>query len=155
MTIEFMLGAQIFADIVLCLAIIVLVRVVNREIKKRPPGMDKETFSEFRELIEASRCSTDDLLRALNDVKHIEYALDEKMKLMHPSAKGRDLESENPAPKSLNRGEKYKAVIEMARQGLNGNEIADALTLTVGEIRLILDLHQEKNENSVSENNIS
>lgn len=154
MTIEFMLGAQIFADIVLCFAIIVFLRAVNREMKKRPPGMDKETFSEFRELIEASRCATDDLLRALNDIKHIDSALDDKMKRMHLPAKVHSLEREDPALKNLSRDKKYKAVIDMTRKGLNSNEIADSLALTAGEIRLILDLHQGKNENSVSDNNI-
>jgi hypothetical protein len=43
----------------------------------------------------------------------------------------------------------------MAQQGLSGTEIAEALALTVGEIRLILDLHRKKNETSVSGNNIS
>lgn len=155
MTIEFMMGVQIFADIVLCLAIILLVRGVTRELRKRPPGMDQKTFSEFRELIDASRSSTDDLLRALNEVKQIGSALDGKNKVMSSPEKKRGLKPKDPAPKKLSRGEKYKAVIEMARQGLSDKEMADALTLTIGEIHLILDLHKKKNENSASGRNTS
>jgi len=155
MTIEFMMGIQMFADIVLCLAIIFLVRGVNRELKKRPPGMDKETFSEFRELIDASRSSTDDLLRALNEVKQIGSALDEKKKVISSPEKRRGLKPKDPALKKLSREKKYKAVIGMARKGLSGKEIADALTLTIGEIHLILDLHKKKNENFASGRNTS
>ena len=155
MTPEFIIGAQFFADIVLCLALIFLVRAVNREIKKRPPGMDKKTFAEFSALIEASRRSTDDLLRALNDVKQIGHALGNKKKETDPPAKGHGFATKNPEPETLSRGEKYKTVIRMSQQGLSGTAIAEALALTVGEIRLILDLHRKKNETSVSGNNIS
>ena len=96
MTPEFIIGAQFFADIVLCLALIFLVRAVNREIKKRPPGMDKKTFAEFSALIEASRRSTDDLLRALNDVKQIGHALGNKKKKQIPLQKGTVLQQKTP-----------------------------------------------------------
>ena len=65
MSIEFMLGLQIFADIALCLAIVFLIRTASREIKKRPQGISAKTFSEFSKLIEDSRRSTDDLFHAL------------------------------------------------------------------------------------------
>ncbi len=150
-----MLGVQVLADIVLCLTVIFLVRAVSSEMKRRPPGMDKKTFAEFKELIEASRCSTDELLRALNKVKQVGCALDEK-KINIPSPElNRGPQIKKSVSRTLSRGEKYKAVIKMARQGIDHKKIADVLTLTSGEIRLILDLHQEKNENSVSGNNRS
>ena len=155
MTIEFMLGLQILADIALCLAIIFLIRVANREIKKRPPAIDTETFSEFKKLIEDSRGSTDYLFQALNEVKEIGYALDKKEKRLRALIKETDAESEDRKSGDSSRKKKYEDVIKMADQGLTEKEIADALNLAEGETSLILNLHREKNENFALINNTS
>ncbi|MBW2600077.1 MAG: DUF2802 domain-containing protein [Deltaproteobacteria bacterium] len=152
MTIEFMPGLQIIADIALCFAIIFLIRAANREIKKRPPGVDAETFSEFRKLIEDSRRSTDYLFQALNEVKEIGYALNEKEGRLRTPVKESDVRSEDRKQGDPGRGKKYEDVIKMAGQGLTEKEIADMSNLTEGEISLILDLHRKKNENSYSHN---
>jgi len=147
MTIEFMLGLLIIIDIVLCLAIIFLVRVANREMKKKFPEIDEKAFSEFRKLIEDSRCSTDYLFQALNEVKKIGYALDGKEGRLRTLIEESDAKFEDRKPGDSSRGEKYEDVIKMAGQGLTEKEIADTLNLTEGEISLILDLHRKKNEN--------
>ena len=155
MTIEFILGFQILADIVLCLAIIFLIWLANREIKKRPPALDTETFSEFRKLIEDSRRSTDYLFQALKEVKGIGYVLDEKEARLRALIKETDTESEDRKPVDSSRKKKYEDVITMASQGLTEKEIADTLNLAEGETSLILNLHRKKNENSASGNSNS
>jgi len=165
MTIEFMLGFQILADIALCLAIIFLIWVANREIKKRPPALDAETFSEFRKLIEDSHRSTDYLFQALNEVKEIGHVLDEKEARLRALIKKTDAESEERKSENRNSGDrnsgdstskkKYEDVIKLAGQGLTEKEIADTLNLAEGETCLILNLHRKKNENSASGNSIS
>jgi methylthioribose-1-phosphate isomerase len=152
MSIEFMLGLQILADIALCLAIVFLIRTASREMKKRPQGISAKTFSEFSKLIEDSRRSTDDLFNALNEVKGIVYVLNEKEKRLKTLIKESDDMLEDRKSGDSSRGEKYEDVIKMAGQGLNEKEIADMLNLTEGEICLILDLHRKKNENSYSHN---
>jgi len=154
MTIEFMLGLLTIADIVLCLAIIFLIRVANRETKKKFPEIDEKTFSEFRKLIENSQRSTDYLFQALNEVKKIGYDLDEKEGRLRTLIEESDAKFEDRKPGDSSRGEKYEDVIKMAGQGLTEKEIADTLNLTEGEISLILDLHRKKNENSAPHSSI-
>ena len=154
MSIEFMLGLQILADIALCLAIVFLLRTTSREMKKRPQEISAKTFSEFSKLIEDSKRSTDDLFHALNEVKGIVYVLNEKENRLKTLIKESDAMLEDRKSGDSSRGEKYEDVIKMAGQGLNEKEIADMLNLTEGEICLILDLHQKKNENSYSHNTI-
>ena len=154
MTIEFMLGLLIVADIALCLAIIFLIRAANREMKNRSPGVDAEAFSEFRKLIEDSRRSTDYLCQALSEVKEIGYALNEKEGRLRTLIEESDARFEDQKPGDSSRGKKYEDVIKMAGQGLTEKEIADMLNLTEGEISLILDLHRKKNENSATHSSI-
>jgi len=152
MTIEFMLGFQIFADIALCLAVMFLIWMANKEIKKRPKEIDTKTFPEFRKLIEDSRSSTDYLFQVLNDVKGIGYVLDEKEKRLRALIKDTDAKFENRKSEDSPRKKKYEDVIKMDEEGLSEKEIADKLSLTEGEAGLILNLHRKKNENSTPGN---
>ncbi len=152
MTIEFILGLQILADIALCLAIIFLIRVTNKQ-KKSPSAIDAEAFSEFKKLIEESRLSTDCLFQALNEVKEIGYVLDEKEKRLRALIKETDAESDDRKSGHSSRKKKYEDVIKMAEQGLTEKEIADTLNLAEGETCLILNLHRKKNENPAPRNN--
>lgn len=153
-SIEFILGLQILADIALCLAVIFLVRASSRVIKKRPPEIGAKTFSEFSRLIEDSRHSTDHLFHALNEVKEFVCVLNEKENRLRTLIKESDAMSEDRKSGDSSRGKKYEDVVKMARQGRTEKEIAHMLNLTEGEICLILDLHRKKNENSSSHNNI-
>lgn len=155
MTVEIMLGLLIIADIGLCLAVIFLIRMANREMKKRPPELEEKAFSEFRELIEDSRRSTDSLFQALNEVKEIGYALNEKGDRLKTFTKESNAGSEDRKSGHSNRGKKYEDAIKMSGQGLAEKEIADILNLTEGEISLILDLHRKKNEDSYSHNSVT
>ncbi len=148
MTVEFMAGLQILVDIALFLSIVFLIWAVSRERKKRPPGVDAETFSEFKKLIEDSRRSSDHLFQALHEVKEIAAALDEKERRLMTLAGEPGIGSKGRRSGTPGRGGKYEDVVKMAGQGLAEKEIADTLDLTEGEICLILDLHRKKNENS-------
>lgn len=148
MTIEFMVGLQVVADIVLLCAIFFLVWAVNRERKKDIPGLDEQTFAEFKQLIDESRRSSDDLFETLGEVKKLAAALDAKERRLMDLVQEPDTKDTNQNAKSPDRGEKYEEVVEMARHGAAVKEIAEALELTEGEIALILGLHRKKNENS-------
>jgi len=151
MAIELLPALQIFADLALFFAIMFLVRVVNKEIKKESLGIDKESLAEFRKLIEESRHSTDHFFQTLNEgrksLKEIAYALDEKKERLKFFIEEADNKFEEMRSGDSDRGERYKDVIRLARQGLSEKEIAHTLNLTEGEICLILDLDRKRNEN--------
>ena len=153
MAIELLPVFQIFADLALLCAIIFLVRVVNKEIKKESLGIDKDSLAEFRKLIKESRDSTDYFFQTLNEgrksLKEIAYALDEKKKRLkffieEADSRFEEMKSGNG---DSDRGERYKEAIKLARQGLSEKEIAHMLNLTEGEIGLILDLDRKRNKN--------
>ncbi len=150
-----MLGLQIIADIVLCLAVIFLIRAAGRELEKRPFGECTETFSEFRKLIEDSRHAAGHLLHALNEVKESGYALDEKARSLRSPAKKPDDESEDRKSGNFRQAKGHEDIVKMAGWGMTEKEIADALDITEGEICLILDIHQKKNENFTPHDSIS
>jgi hypothetical protein len=152
MAIDLLPGFQIFADLVLFFAIIFLIRIVNKEIKKKPFGIDADSLAEFKKLIEESRNSADYLFQTLNDgrksLKETAYVLDEKEKRLKFLIEESDSRLEEMRPGCSNRGERYEEVIKLAEQGLTEKEMAHVLNLTEGEICLILDLDRKKNENT-------
>ncbi|MEA1897244.1 MAG: hypothetical protein U9N53_06220 [Bacteroidota bacterium] len=152
MAIELLPAIQIVADLVLFVAIVFLVRTVNKEMKKRSFAIDADPLPEFKKLIEDSRHSADYLLQTLNEsrrsLKEIAYALDEKEKKLKILIEESDSKFEEMKLGDSNRGERYEEVINLAEQGLSEKEMANVLNLTEGEIRLILDLDRKKNENA-------
>ena len=151
MAIELLPALQIFADLALFFSIIFLIRLVNKEINKISLGIDKNSLMEFKKLIEESRHSADYLFQTLNEgrrsLKEIAYTLDEKEKRLKIFIEESDSKFEEMRSGNSDRGEKYKEVIRLARQGLSEKEIAHTLNLTEGEICLILDLDRKRNEN--------
>lgn len=147
MTVESMAGLQILVDIALFLSMVFLIWAVRRERGQRPPGVDAQTFSEFKGLIEDSRRSSDHLFRALDEVKKIAAALDEKERRLVTLAGEPDAGAGEPGSERAAPGERYEDAVKMAGQGLTEREIADTLNLTEGEISLIVGLHRKKNEN--------
>lgn len=141
---------QFFADLGLLCAIIFLIYLVNKKINSG--GIHEDSLDEFRKLIEESRSSADYFFQTLDEsrksLKEIAYALDEKKKnleffLEKADSKFKELNSYN-----LDRGERYKEVMKLAKQGLSEKEIAHNLNLTEGEISLILNLSRNRNENA-------
>lgn len=139
MTVECMLGVQIFADVVLCIAVILLIRVVSREMKKRPVEECARTITEFKGVIEDARHSADYLLRALQGATKTVPVSDAGGFDAHPGNE----RSTCPDP---DRGR--EDIVKMAEWGMSAEEIADTTDLSEGEICLILDIHRKKNENS-------
>jgi len=157
MNVELMLGIQIIADVILCIAIVCLLIIVTKSIKKRNSGVDPTALDEFKSLIEESRRSADYLLQTLDEgrrsFKEVAYALDEKekrMKLVTEDSLGNppNMNSyESATNNNDGRWKKYKQVIAMAERGFEPKDIAHALNVTEGEIDLIVGLNRKKNEN--------
>jgi hypothetical protein len=151
MTVALLPAVQIFADLVLFFAIIFLIRIVNREIKKRSCEIDAELLPELKKLIADSQNSADYLLQTVNEgrksLKETAYALDEKEKRLRFLLEESDSRIKEMKLGDSNRREKYEEVRKLAKQGLSEKEIAHMFNLTEGEICLILNLDRKKNEN--------
>jgi hypothetical protein len=157
MNVELMLGIQIVADVILCIAIVFLLIIVTKEIKKRNSGVDPTALNEFKSLIEESRRSADYLLQTLDEgrrsLKEVAYALDEKEKRLKfvtedfPGDPSKMSSYESATNNNDGRWKKYEQVITMAERGFDPKDIAHALNVTEGEINLIVGLNRKKNEN--------
>jgi ATP/maltotriose-dependent transcriptional regulator MalT len=141
------------ADVILCFAVIALIVIVNREVKKRRNGLDENTLTEFRKLLDDSQASTNYLLEAMNEsrksLKEIAYALDEKegkLRALVEESKNEyeKLKTRLPHTDSDTLDKRYEEVITMVKQGLTKKEISQRLELTEGEIELIIDLDRTK-----------
>lgn len=148
-----MVWIQIVADLALLLAIVFLVWAVSRERKKDPAGIDAKTLAEFKQLIEESQRSSDHLFQALEEVRELVSDLDAKERRLKALVAQQDAENRGRDSKAPSRAEKYEDVVKMSRHGASVREIADLLSLTEGEIALILELHRKKNENSTHRSN--
>lgn len=157
MNISLLLTFLLIADAVLCIAVVFLFAVVNREIKKKGAGIDADTLSEFSRLIAVSQGAAENLLHAMEEsrkiLKEISFAIDEKerrlKRLMEAS------EAALPAGKEGDAGDRgaaaddrYDQALKLVREGLTGREISERLGLTEGEIGLIVELNRRKNESA-------
>jgi DNA-binding NarL/FixJ family response regulator len=157
MNVELMLGIQIVADVILCIAIVCLLIIVTKEIKKRTSGVDQAALDEFKSLIEESRRSADYLLQTLDEgrrsFKEVAYALDEKekrIKLVTEDSPGNPPKMSSYDSKTNNNDghwKKYEQVITMVERGFEPKDIARELNVTEGEVNLIVGLNRKKNEN--------
>ena len=158
MNLQVILWFQIVADIALCIVIILFLWIITRDIKKKPYGVDENSLSEFRKLVDESRQSADHLFNALDEgrksLKKIAFALDEKerkLKVLIEESDNR-LEKTNfkklepETEESLQGVKKYEQVVKMAGKGFANSDIAHALGLAEGEISLIIELDRKKNE---------
>lgn len=155
MDITLLLTFQLVADAVLCIAIVFLFAIVNREIKKRGSGINANALSEFNRLIVASQGATENLLQAMDEsrkiLKEISYAIDEKERRLRTLLEAS--EARVPAWKEEGRGDpgasaddRYEKALKMVEEGLTEREIAERLGLTEGEVGLIVGLNRRKNE---------
>jgi len=155
MNITLLLTFQLVADAVLCIAIVFLFAIVNREIKKRGPGINENTLSEFNRLIVASQGAAENRLQAMDEsrkiLKEISYAIDEKERRLKTLMEA----SEARLPAWKERGgddqgasadDRYEKALKMVQEGLTEREIAERLGLTEGEVGLIVGLNRRKNE---------
>jgi len=155
MSANLLLVGLLIADVILCLAIIILIIIVNREIKKRRAGLDENSLAEFRNQLNESHVSTNHLLEVMNDsrkaLKEIAYILDEKEGKLRALVEESRIEYEKLIAAGTHADKdkldnRYEEVISMARQGLAKKEICQKLKLTEGEIDLIIELDSTKHK---------
>ena len=148
MTVESLLGLQIVADVVLCLAVMVLIRVIGREMKKKPLEECTRTMSEFRGVIEDARHAADRLIHALRDAEKAHPGPDAGKGAPATGAGGSGIVPDGGGPADPVPMTGHGDIVKMAQWGMSAEEIADTLDLSEGEVCLILDIHRKKNENS-------
>ncbi|MBP8984743.1 MAG: DUF2802 domain-containing protein [Syntrophobacterales bacterium] len=155
MNITLLLTLQLVADAVLCIAVVFLFAVVNREIKRRGGGVDPKALGEFSRLIAQSQGATENLLRAMEEsrriLKEISFAVEEKEKRLRVLMEATEVrlsaltgrEGEEGAGEPDNR---YEKAVDLIGQGLTEGEVAERLGLTEGEVSLIVELKRKKDE---------
>jgi ATP/maltotriose-dependent transcriptional regulator MalT len=158
MSVNLLFISLLFADVILCLAIIILIVIVNREIKKRRGGPDENSLTEFRNLLNESQTSTNHLLEVMNDsrkaLKEIAYVLDEKegkLRALVEESRGEyeKLVAAVPHTDKNKLDKRYEEVIAMVNHGLSKKEICQKLELTEGEIDLIIDLDKTRHKSKI------
>jgi DNA-binding NarL/FixJ family response regulator len=157
MNITLLLTLQLIADAVLCVAVVFLFAVVNREIRRRGAGIDPNALVEFNKLIAESQGAAESLLKAMDDsrriLKEISFAIDEKerrLKTLMEISEVRlsSLKGSDVADKTVPDEDRYEKALGMIGQGLTVHEVAERLGLTEGEINLLVELRRKKDESA-------
>ncbi|MBP9019984.1 MAG: DUF2802 domain-containing protein [Syntrophobacterales bacterium] len=155
MNITLLLTLQLVADAVLCVAVVFLFAVVNREIKRRGGGVDPKALGEFSRLIAESQGAAENLLKAMDDsrkiLKEISFAVEEKERRLRMLMDATDVrlsavESREGEEGAGEPGDRYEKAVDLIGQGLTEGEIAERLGLTEGEVSLIVELKRKKDE---------
>jgi len=158
MDIQTLLILQIVADIVLCIAILVLLWIIRRNVRKPESILDNKSLHEFRRLLDESQIFGTHFLQALEDgrevLKEISVNLDAKEKVIRSligqseqqieKLKKAGKANEDKPPAS---GNMYSDVVNWSRQGLSNQEISRVSGLAEGEVELIVDLANKKESN--------
>ncbi len=153
MSTQLLLTCLLIADVILCVAIVILIVIVNREVKKRRSGLDEKALQEFRNLLDESQSSTNHLLEVMNEsrkaLKEIAYVLDKKEGTLRSLIEESRIECEKiqgnaPHAESTTLDRKNEVVVAMITQGLSKKEISQRLDMTEGEIDLIIDLDRTR-----------
>lgn len=140
---------QAVADVVLCAAVVFILGKVNRELKRRPAGIDSGSIAELKRVIEDSRNATTALIGAMEESKKalrdISRSIDEKEARLRDcmekaSAQIDRLDEADDGAAEGRHEQGRDEVLRLAGQGFTPPEIAGSLGLTEGEVRLILDL---------------
>lgn len=140
---------QAVADVVLCAAVVFILGKVNRELKRRPAGIDSGSIAELKRVIEDSQNATTALIGAMEESKKalrdISRSIDEKEARLRDcmekaSAQIDRLDEADDGAAEGRHEQGRDEVLRLAGQGFTPPEIAGSLGLTEGEVRLILDL---------------
>lgn len=146
---------QVAADVVLCVAVIFILGRVNRELKRKPAGIDPGSIAELKRVIEDSQKATTALIGAMEESKRalrdISRSIDEKEARLRDlmeaaSARIDKLDEAGTGAGQIPRVGQNDEVIRLAGQGFTPAEIAGTLGLTEGEILLILDLARRRSD---------
>jgi hypothetical protein len=149
------LAIQVAADVVLCVAVVFILGRVNRELKRKPAGIDPGSIVELKRVIEDSQKATTALIGAMEESKKalrdISRSIDEKEARLRDlmetaSARIDKLDEAAPGAGQISRVGQNDEAIRLSGQGFTPAEIAGTLGLTEGEIRLILDLARRRSD---------
>jgi DNA-binding NarL/FixJ family response regulator len=149
MNFQTLLIFQFVADVALFLGFVLLLVLITREIRNRPPVIDQETASQFKKMLEESQAAAAELARTVEEsrrsLKELALALDQKesrlKELLEKMDDRRiDLKSTLPAG-SAPLDPRYREVLRMVREGLETEEISRLSGLTEGEVLLIAELY--------------
>jgi hypothetical protein len=153
MSTQLLFACLLVADGILCIAIIVLIIIVNREVRKRKSGPDENSLLEFKRLLDESQTSTNHLLEVMDEsrksLKEIVYVLNEKelkLKALVEESKVEyeKLKAKGPRTDGDMIDRRYEDVVTMVKEGLTKKEISQKLELPEGEIDLIIDLDRTR-----------
>ena len=145
---------QLVADIVLCIAIFFVLYLMTRESKKNTVRtIDPAVLAEYQRLLDASQLATEALSKAMDDsrkaLKEIAYALDERegrLRALIAQSDERPVKKSSALHEAEPEDSRYASVLEMARRGIEKDEIVRISGLPRGEIDLIVELDRQKDE---------
>jgi DNA-directed RNA polymerase specialized sigma24 family protein len=144
---------QVVADVVLCIAVVLIISRISQDLKKRRSFV--KIMTELKRLIMESQKATAGLLEAMEESKKalrdVSLSIDEKEarlnQLIERAASHIEkLDRTNAGIEEVLPGKKNDEVLQLTGQGFAPAEIADSLGLSEGEIRLIIDLARRKSE---------
>ncbi|OPY90873.1 MAG: hypothetical protein A4E73_02278 [Syntrophaceae bacterium PtaU1.Bin231] len=156
MDIQILSGIQIVADIVLCAAIIVLLRRSTAAVKERGGGVE-QNLKQLRDMLNESQQAASRFLESVEEsrrsLKGLFFQLEEKERKLKELLQTGASDSGPGAPAARAAGgpaamssDRYGEVIALHRRGLSGSDIARQSGIPEGEISLILDLERARGD---------
>lgn len=152
-----MSGIQIVADIVLCAAIIVLLRRTTAGMKEHGAGAVEQNLKQLRDMLDESQQAAARFLESVEEsrrsLKGLFFQLEEKERKMKellqtgafvPAAGGPPAKADGET--AANASDRYGEVIALYRKGMSGSDIARQSGIPEGEISLILDLERARGD---------
>lgn len=145
---------QLFIDLALLVAIIVLLWRVNVNLRKPLVKSHQDMMKELKEIMTESQSTSENFLQALGKsrlaLKEIALELDLKeQRVKTLLAKSDPLGGECLTKRgTIDPQDKYEQVVRMIKQGYSEAQTAEATGFTEPEIGLIIDLYRVKNENA-------
>jgi hypothetical protein len=160
MDIQSTIYLQIVADVVLCLAIIVLLlRLGKNTNKNRVTVIDEQSLLQFRKLLAESQIDAERIHNTIDegyrkfkelatDLEVREERLKVLLKEMNRHTKTFDITEH--AGDELAYKKKHETIMQYLEEGVPMEEIAERTGITAGEILLIADLERVKKVNQIS-----
>ncbi len=145
---------QLFIDLALLVAIIVLLWRVNANLKKPLIKSHQDMMKELKAIMTESQATSENFLQALEKsrltLKEIALELDLKeQRVKTLLAKQDNVAVETGGKRTAGvPQDKYDQVVQMIKQGYSEAQAAEATGFTEPEIGLIIDLYRVKNENA-------
>lgn len=145
---------QLFIDLALLVAIIVLLWRVNANLKKPLIKSHQDMMKELKAIMTESQATSENFLQTLEKsrltLKEIALELDLKeQRVKTLLARQDNVAAETGGKRTAGvPQDKYDQVVQMIKQGYSEGQAAEATGFTEPEIGLIIDLYRVKNENA-------